>query len=274
MPSLDHINTRYMLDYVARRAAEQPSLRVLDFGCGGGEVVGGLRDKGIDAYGADVFYSGSNFRAEMGGDLFREGRMRVIGDDGRLPFEENSFDLVVSDQVLEHVEDLETATREMYRVLGPDGIAYHQFPSREVLREGHIGIPLAHRLPTGAARHRYATFMRRLGRGFYRDSRPPDVWATESLAWIDSYTTYRPYRQIRCIMDPYFDVEHREIEYCRFRAGQRGVVRAFLDLKPLEGLSERLFRRLAFMALELRPRLQVYNKGNAHPGHRQRRHIT
>jgi len=246
-----------MVDYVRRRAAEQPSIRVLDFGCGKGEIVSALRDHDIDAYGADVFYSGSTFRAEMAGDLFQAGRMRVIESDGRVPFQDDFFDLVISNQVLEHVEDLETATREIYRVLAPDGIAYHHFPSREVLREGHIGIPLAHRLPAGPTRHGYATFLRRIGRGFHRDSRPAPVWAAESLEWIDSYTTYRPYQEIRRILDPFFDLEHREIDYCRFRAGERGPVRALLDLEPLVGLSQRVFRRLAFMALELRPRSPV-----------------
>jgi SAM-dependent methyltransferase len=254
MPPLTDINTRYMVEYVGRRAAEQSSLRVLDFGCGRGEIVRALREQDINAYGADVFYSGSTFKAEMGEELFHEGRMRVIEGDGRLPFEEGAFDLVISNQVLEHVEDLETATSEIHRVLKPGGRAYHHFPSREVLREGHIGVPLAHRLPAGAARQAYATSLRRLGRGFHRDDRPPAVWAAESLAWIDSYTTYRPYQEVRRILDPFFELEHREIEYCRFRAGERGPVRAVLDLEPLVGVSQRLFRRLAFMALELSPR--------------------
>ena len=212
--------------------------------------------QGIDADGADIFYNGSKFRPEMAGELFHEGRMRVIAD-GHLPFDDNEFDLVISNQVLEHVEDLETAVREMHRVLEPGAIAYHHFPSREVLREGHIGIPLAHRLPRGPARQRYATLLRSMGRGFHRDSRPAPVWAAESLAWIDDYTTYRPYREVRRILDPYFEVRHREIDYCRFRAGENGPVRALLDLEPLVGVSQRVFRRLAFMALELRSRPDI-----------------
>ncbi len=43
-----------------------------------------------------------------------------------LQFEDNSFDLVVSDQVLEHVAgDPFTAIKESYRVLKPGGIAIH-----------------------------------------------------------------------------------------------------------------------------------------------------
>lgn len=39
-----------------------------------------------------------------------------------MPFEDNSFDVVVSDQVVEHVEDPFAAAREMYRVTKATGI--------------------------------------------------------------------------------------------------------------------------------------------------------
>lgn len=43
-----------------------------------------------------------------------------------LPFKDDTFDAVVSDQVLEHVEgDPFLAVKEMYRVLKPNGIALH-----------------------------------------------------------------------------------------------------------------------------------------------------
>lgn len=50
----------------------------------------------------------------------------------RLPFEENSFDLVVSHEVFEHIPDIHAAALEMKRVLKPRGLAYilvHLFPS-------------------------------------------------------------------------------------------------------------------------------------------------
>lgn len=43
-----------------------------------------------------------------------------------LPFDDNQFDYVVSDQVLEHVEgDPQLAINESYRVLRPGGFAIH-----------------------------------------------------------------------------------------------------------------------------------------------------
>ena len=46
-------------------------------------------------------------------------------DVQRLPFEDSSFDCVITDQVLEHLEDPAEAISESYRVLREGGIAIH-----------------------------------------------------------------------------------------------------------------------------------------------------
>lgn len=50
-------------------------------------------------------------------------------DGAHIPFGAGRFDIVYSSNVLEHVEDLETLTREMRRVLRPDGVALHLLPN-------------------------------------------------------------------------------------------------------------------------------------------------
>ena len=45
-----------------------------------------------------------------------------------LPFEDNSFDVVFCNHVLEHIEDDVKAMRELYRVLKPKGIGIFQVP--------------------------------------------------------------------------------------------------------------------------------------------------
>jgi SAM-dependent methyltransferase len=42
-----------------------------------------------------------------------------------LPYDNGTFDFVISDQVIEHLEDPETAIGESWRVLRPRGIAIH-----------------------------------------------------------------------------------------------------------------------------------------------------
>jgi len=45
-----------------------------------------------------------------------------------LPFEDNSFDVVICNHVLEHIEDDKKAMQELYRVLKPKGFGIFQIP--------------------------------------------------------------------------------------------------------------------------------------------------
>jgi SAM-dependent methyltransferase len=104
---------------------------VLDFGCGDGDGVAAWRAAGYEAFGCDIV-------------LERPGEgLYLIEEPYRLPFPDASFDLVVSDQVLEHVHDHDVAFMEISRVLKPGAISLHLFPSRWAPREVHAGVPLA-----------------------------------------------------------------------------------------------------------------------------------
>lgn len=52
----------------------------------------------------------------------------VKADICDLPFEENSFDVVFCNHVLEHIEDDSKAMSELYRVLKPNGLGIFQIP--------------------------------------------------------------------------------------------------------------------------------------------------
>ena len=79
--------------------------------------------------------------------------MRSICLRYRIPFEEGFFDFVFSTSTLEHVQDHELAFAEIARVLRPGGVAIHTFPSRYMLIEPHIRVPL------GAAIQNYYWFL-------------------------------------------------------------------------------------------------------------------
>jgi SAM-dependent methyltransferase len=106
--------------------------RVLDFGCGQGEMVAEYGRRGFAAYGCDP-------RLEAGTENLR----RMDFDDYRIPFADNSFAFVFSDQVMEHVQDHAAALREIWRVLQPGGVSLHIFPARWKPLESHVLTPFA-----------------------------------------------------------------------------------------------------------------------------------
>jgi SAM-dependent methyltransferase len=250
-----NVNYRFLREYVRNHTARDGDARVLDYGCGAGGLVTLLRDDGADAYGADVFYEGADYSDDPGfAPLLAGGFVREIDSGGRIPFEDGHFDLVVSNQVFEHVEHLEAVIAEVDRVLAPGGTVYHHFPSREVWREAHIGIPFAHRMPAGRLRDTYTLGLRRLGFGFHDDQGlTPREWTADKLEWIDTYCFYRPYAELeRAFTEAGYEITHREIDYCRFRAEGRPLLERVINTPALSTPIERTFRRVAFMALELR----------------------
>jgi SAM-dependent methyltransferase len=124
----------------------RPGMKVMDFGCGEGRLVNAALKQGFDAYGCDLYdvkYSSDWEGRGVVSGLKEEARLRKIEEPYRLPFDDASMDAIISDQVLEHVQNYPEAVAEMHRILRPGGVFLHAFPSRYRPVEGHIFVPLA-----------------------------------------------------------------------------------------------------------------------------------
>jgi SAM-dependent methyltransferase len=100
-----------------------PTATLLDFGAGRGlkpqHRFGGLaaRAVGVDV---DAAVLENRYLDEV----------KVMAPAGPIPYAENSFDIVISANVLEHVQDPDAVFREIHRVLRPGGVFVFQTPNK------------------------------------------------------------------------------------------------------------------------------------------------
>lgn len=113
-----HRGEVYHLDIAHADALAElpPGSRVLEVGCGGGQMRGWVRHQGLDYVGIDIADDRvhDRLREHGGPDLF--------ADAHALPFVDGSFDAVYSVAVWEHLTLPPLATAEAARVLRPGGL--------------------------------------------------------------------------------------------------------------------------------------------------------
>jgi len=101
-------------DALIAAAGIGPDTRVLDVGCGGGEFLVTAREAGARVTGVDPA-SGMRDLARTRGLDVRD------GDAARLPFADETFDVVTAVNALQFADDTTAALREFARVLVPGG---------------------------------------------------------------------------------------------------------------------------------------------------------
>ncbi len=113
-----HIIRDYELEVVQRYFPA--GARMLEIGGGTGYQAKVLSERGFKVSSIDL--ADSNYADDREFD--------VINYNGRdMPFEDDTFDLVFSSNVLEHVPDLPYMHREIQRVLKPGGVCIHVMPT-------------------------------------------------------------------------------------------------------------------------------------------------
>ncbi len=193
---------------LGREAGQTSS--ILDFGCGDGDGVKGLRERGYEAFGCDLkFREDGDIQA-----LARHGHVCLIETAPyRIPFDDHFFDIVYSCQVFEHVQNYRETLREIHRVLKPGGVSLHIFPSRYRPVESHFHIPLASIIQN----YRYLYFWAKLG---IRSSRQKGMSAEEAASYsftaLNERTNYLSKRTIASFVEEFFD----EYEFCELTAAK------------------------------------------------------
>lgn len=226
------LNHAYIVE-LARRYAPPPA-RLLDFGCGAADVALRAQQAGFEAHGVDSFLGVGDSADNLGIARLHLGeRAARIVPGEPLPFANGWFDVVVSNQVFEHVNDLPTAVAEIARVTRPGGVLLALMPTSEILWEAHLRMPLVHRFTNGsAAQRRVMKAFRQIGFGTDPAS-PSEAWVEGAVASLCDSIHHRGIAAYLAAFSPAFSLrEAAEADWARHRLAHHRRLR---HLAPLFG---------------------------------------
>lgn len=115
---------------MVREQVELENARVLDVGCGIGTYVRRFRQYSDDVHGIEV-------EEERVAEASEELPNIVLAKGEALPYPDDHFDLVFSNEVIEHVDDDRATAAEMVRVTRPGGTIVIFAPNRLYPFETH-----------------------------------------------------------------------------------------------------------------------------------------
>jgi SAM-dependent methyltransferase len=130
-----------------RRLTSLEGKKLLEIGSGyGTNLAVFVKDFGIDGYGVEPDGEGFGRSFASSRELFAANGLdpnRIQAAFGEaLPFSDQTFDIIYSSYVLEHVRDPEKVVTEAVRVLKPGGVAVFELPNHLSYFEGHYFVPM------------------------------------------------------------------------------------------------------------------------------------
>lgn len=143
---IGEIETEHVSRYVFASAL-CAGKRVLDIACGEGYGSAMLAQVASDVVGVDIDEASVAHAAASYG---REGLRFEVGSCEKIPAKKGSFDVVVSFETIEHIEDHAAFLREVRRVLRPGGVFVCSTPDRSVYRVGQEKNPFHKKEMTAA----------------------------------------------------------------------------------------------------------------------------
>lgn len=141
---------------------------ILDIGCGNGGISIAFGKRGAKVFAID--YKPYPITIEMVKCLCLEYHVEIIylfASGLCLPFKDSKIDIVICNDVIEHVSNLNKLAKEISRVLKDDGILYLTAPNKysiiNLLSDPHYGLPFLLILPRFLA-EKYAIITNRCER--------------------------------------------------------------------------------------------------------------
>lgn len=122
------------MDMIRKHAGDRLNGRILEDGCGVGSYLYRFAETAEHAVGIEIEFD----RGKVAKSICPGRNVDVVNSCGEyLPFKDNYFDLILSHEVIEHVNDDLLCVREMVRVLKPGGRIILFCPNRGYPFETH-----------------------------------------------------------------------------------------------------------------------------------------
>ena len=103
-----------LAQYLFNRFNMKKGYKLLDNGCGRGDFLKGFQRLGLISYGVDI--------SEFSKKVLKDVEFYIADtENGKLPFEDNFFDIIFTKSVVEHLHKPDNFMKESYRVLKPGG---------------------------------------------------------------------------------------------------------------------------------------------------------
>lgn len=254
-----NVTYEHLLEAIGHRLNNDRPMRILDAGCGKGAFLHLAQEKysgsetAPELYGfdlADHGVQGEGFIKEaisyLGGDFCDidwANRLQQVNTGDAWPYPDGYFDMVVTNQVLEHVKDISQFLSQLRRVLRPNGTSVHIFPLRHVLYEWHLRLPFAHKFRSHALRRSYIRGLSGAGIGIYDRRAPIEEFSNAHSDYISAWTGYSSWREFA---DACSALGLRVDYGTTYEFYARRLRRAGLRLPSLGGPTKHAFSRAAF----------------------------
>ncbi len=113
----DHKTFTKRLDFLQKISGDKKKLRILDIGCNIGTLLFAAKQRGWECHGIDINAKVKPFFKDSGVHL-------KIGDVLKASYKKNSFDLIVMNDLIEHIPDPRALLRKVHELLKQHGLLF------------------------------------------------------------------------------------------------------------------------------------------------------
>jgi SAM-dependent methyltransferase len=182
-----HVHMLAIINTESKRFADDSVVKILDVGCGYGELIAYLTESlpllnpslKFEIYGCDVVdvnmqklgfidQTVKNLNNKLP-NIEWSSKINGISVSDKWPYPDSFFDVIISNQVLEHAKDKKLFFSEIKRTLKKSGYSVHLFPLKCVLFDQHLNLPFVHKFINTDLLKDYINFMSRLKMGNFKE---------------------------------------------------------------------------------------------------------